>query len=197
MWNAVCVIHLLALAKSRPPLTNCLLALTKLQWVLGFWIRRGLFSSIPTSQMYPSCLSHKCHIWLQQIWNARSFVRKQFPLGKKTLKGYCSRTAVSTVDVCNVCMMASLFHAEQYRRCAGAERCRKCGSGASSVKISLLHQCKKQLARTKPAATVHKTMSAEAAATRQEAPVFILTMKPTKGERETLGQRSKLRKNLI
>lgn len=96
---SACVSRLLALAKTSPPLANCLLPMTKLQWGFGFLDQRGLFSSISTSPdvsfLAESELSHlvtedmRCCDFCKKIVSSREKNKT-----KTTLKGYCSNVTV-------------------------------------------------------------------------------------------------------
>lgn len=140
-----------------PPFTNYLLPMTNLQWGFGFLNQKVVFfTSVSTSQMCPSCLSQKCHNWLWKIWNASVFVRKQFPVGK-TQRAPVPAVQLNKWKYVNVFVYKHTFMpvcTRAFSQFCMAEKCSKCGSGNSTVKISLPHQCQNQSAWTKPADTL-------------------------------------------
>ncbi len=69
-FPSACVGRLLALAKTSLSSLIAFYRWLNYNEVSGFWIRGVSFPPSPLPQLYPSCLSHECHIQLRQIWGA-------------------------------------------------------------------------------------------------------------------------------
>lgn len=162
---SACVSRLLALAKTSPSLTNCLLPMTKLQWGFGFLHQRGLFSSFSTSPTVSFLPESEVSHSLMEDMKCRDFCfppeEKKQPWRATVPTFQLEQWIYVNVCICSVymyqhtCMLlrTGAKFAQSSRHNATAEECSKCGSGASTVKTSPLHQCQKQSAWTKPAAT--------------------------------------------